>query len=174
MTTGRPSLRLVRRRHRPLRHPGQRHHRLLPDQARRAVQPGDRADLRRLHRRRRAGGRHADDADRFPPREPIYEECPAGGRTSPRAARSTSCRKARDYVLRLEELAGAQVSCIGVGPAGTRPLCGGIFWHPGDQPFTEPDKEADDPTCCGRGRRAVRDPLRCSADPDPLALPGGE
>ena len=24
--------------------------------------------------------------------------------------------KARDYVLRLEELAGAQVSCIGVGP----------------------------------------------------------
>ncbi|MDT5297858.1 MAG: adenylosuccinate synthase, partial [Mycobacterium sp.] len=24
--------------------------------------------------------------------------------------------KARDYVLRLEELAGAHVSCIGVGP----------------------------------------------------------
>ena len=45
-----PALRLVRRRHRPLRHPGQRHHRLLPDQARRAVQPGDGADLRRLRR----------------------------------------------------------------------------------------------------------------------------
>ena len=25
-------------------------------------------------------------------------------------------KNARDYVLRLEELAGAQVSCIGVGP----------------------------------------------------------
>ena len=49
-----PPLRLVRRRDRPLRHPGQRHHRLLPDQARRAVQPGDRAGLRRLPRRRRA------------------------------------------------------------------------------------------------------------------------
>ena len=45
-----PPLRLVRRRHRPLRHPGQRHHRLLPDQARRAVQPGNGADLRRLPR----------------------------------------------------------------------------------------------------------------------------
>ena len=43
-----PALRLVRRGHRPLRHPGQRHHRLLPDQARRAVQPGDGAGLRRL------------------------------------------------------------------------------------------------------------------------------
>ena len=33
----RPPLRLVRRRRRPLRQPGQRHHRLLPHQARRAV-----------------------------------------------------------------------------------------------------------------------------------------
>ena len=32
-------------------------------------------------------------------------------------ANSTTCpSKARDYVLRLEELAGAYVSCIGVGP----------------------------------------------------------
>ena len=50
VTTGTaPPLRLVRRGHRPLRHPRQRHHRLLPDQARRAVQPGDGAGLRRLH-----------------------------------------------------------------------------------------------------------------------------
>ena len=44
-----PALRLVRRGDRPLRDPGQRHHRLLPDQARRAVQPGDGAGVRRLH-----------------------------------------------------------------------------------------------------------------------------
>lgn len=43
-----PALRLVRRRHCPLRRPGQRHHRLLPDQARRAVQPGIGAGLRRI------------------------------------------------------------------------------------------------------------------------------
>ena len=49
VTTGTTAaLRLVRRRHRPLCHPGQRHHRLLPDQARRAVEPGNGADLRRL------------------------------------------------------------------------------------------------------------------------------
>ncbi len=50
VTTGPASaLRLVRRRRRPLRHPGQRHHRLFPDQAGRAVQPGDRSGLRRIH-----------------------------------------------------------------------------------------------------------------------------
>ena len=119
VTTGRrPPLRLVRRRHRPLRHPGQRHHRLLPDQARRAVQPGDGAGVRRLHRRRQAHRRDADDAERHrhaPSRS--TKSCPAGGRTSPTAREFDDLpAKARDYVLRLEELAGAHVSCIGVGP----------------------------------------------------------
>jgi adenylosuccinate synthase len=49
--------------------------------------------------------------------QPIYEELPGWWEDI------SSCRtfddlpaKARDYVLRLEELAGAHVSCIGVGP----------------------------------------------------------
>jgi adenylosuccinate synthase len=49
--------------------------------------------------------------------EPVYEELPGWWEDI------SSCRafedlpaKARDYVLRLEELAGAHVSCIGVGP----------------------------------------------------------
>ncbi|MCB0949603.1 MAG: adenylosuccinate synthase, partial [Mycobacterium sp.] len=49
--------------------------------------------------------------------EPIYEELPGWWEDI------SACRtfdelpaKARDYVLRLEELAGADVSCIGVGP----------------------------------------------------------
>ena len=51
VTTGRARrLRLVRRGDRPLRRPGQRHHRLLPDQARRAVRPGEGAGLRRRTR----------------------------------------------------------------------------------------------------------------------------
>ena len=65
----RPALRLVRRRHRPLRQPRQRDHRLLPHQARRALRPGDGADLRGLRRRRRTARRDADDADRVPPRD---------------------------------------------------------------------------------------------------------
>ena len=48
-------LRLVRRRDRPLRRAGQRHHRLLPHQAGRALRPGDGAGLRRLRGRRAAG-----------------------------------------------------------------------------------------------------------------------
>ena len=48
-------LRLVRRRDRPLRRAGQRHHRLLPHQARRALRARDGADLRGLRGRRRAG-----------------------------------------------------------------------------------------------------------------------
>ena len=48
--------------------------------------------------------------------EPVYEELPgwwediSGARTFDELP-----AKARDYVLRLEELAGAQVSCIGAG-----------------------------------------------------------
>ena len=48
---------------------------------------------------------------------PVYEELPgwwediSGARTF-----DDLPKNARDYVLRLEELAGAHVSCIGVGP----------------------------------------------------------
>ena len=47
---------------------------------------------------------------------PVYEEMPAGSRTSGTAAPSPSCRKRPGYVRRLEELSGARVSVIGVGP----------------------------------------------------------
>jgi adenylosuccinate synthase len=49
--------------------------------------------------------------------EPVYEELP-GWWEDISAAREFDDLpvKARDYVLRLEELAGAYVSCIGVGP----------------------------------------------------------
>lgn len=49
--------------------------------------------------------------------QPIYEELPGWWEdiSGARAFEDLPAR-ARDYVLRLEELAGAQVSCIGVGP----------------------------------------------------------
>ena len=65
----RPPLRLVRRRDRALRRPGQRAHRVLHDQARRALQLGAGAGVRRLRRRRRAPRRDADDPDGVPPGE---------------------------------------------------------------------------------------------------------
>jgi adenylosuccinate synthase len=49
--------------------------------------------------------------------EPIYEELPGWWEDISSARKFDDLpAKARDYVLRLEELAGAQVSCIGVGP----------------------------------------------------------
>jgi adenylosuccinate synthase len=49
--------------------------------------------------------------------EPIYEELPGWWEDISDARTFDDLpAKARDYVLRLEELAGAQVSCIGVGP----------------------------------------------------------
>ena len=49
--------------------------------------------------------------------EPIYEELPGWWEDISEAREFDDLpAKARDYVLRLEELAGAQVSCIGVGP----------------------------------------------------------
>ena len=69
-TTGPPApLRLVRRRHRPLRRPRQRRHRLRPHQARRAHRLGEDPGLRRLRGRRPAPGRDADEPDRLPPRD---------------------------------------------------------------------------------------------------------
>ena len=61
-------LRLVRRGHRPVRDPRERHHRLLPDQAGRPVRPGPGAGLRGLPGGREATRRYPDDADRLPPR----------------------------------------------------------------------------------------------------------
>ena len=49
--------------------------------------------------------------------EPIYEELPGWWEDVSDARTFDDLpAKARDYVLRLEELAGAHVSCIGVGP----------------------------------------------------------
>jgi adenylosuccinate synthase len=49
--------------------------------------------------------------------EPIYEELPGWWEDISDARTFDDLpAKARDYVLRLEELAGAHVSCIGVGP----------------------------------------------------------
>jgi adenylosuccinate synthase len=49
--------------------------------------------------------------------EPIYEELPGWWEDISHARQFDDLpAKARDYVLRLEELAGAHVSCIGVGP----------------------------------------------------------
>ncbi len=49
--------------------------------------------------------------------EPVYEELPGWWEDISGAREFDDLpAKARDYVLRLEQLAGAQVSCIGVGP----------------------------------------------------------
>jgi adenylosuccinate synthase len=49
--------------------------------------------------------------------EPIYEELPGWWEDISHAREFDDLpAKARDYVLRLEELAGAHISCIGVGP----------------------------------------------------------
>src|SRR6476660_4795439 len=83
--------RLRRCGHRPVRLPGERHHRLLPDQAGRAVLIGAGADLRRLRRGRPAIRRDAAHPDRFPP-------LPAGVRTAARLVRGH---------LRLPDVRGA-------------------------------------------------------------------
>ena len=111
-------LRVVRRGHRPVLDPGQRHHRLLPDQARRAVRPGGGAGLRGLRGGRQAARRDPDDADRVPPRH-------AGLRVPRRlvgghlqgAGRSHELpANARAYIKAVEEMIGAPISAVGVGP----------------------------------------------------------
>ena len=62
-------LRLVRRRHRPLRRARQRRHRLRAHQARRAHRLGEDPGVRRLRGRRPALRRDADEPDRLPPRD---------------------------------------------------------------------------------------------------------
>ncbi len=49
--------------------------------------------------------------------EPVYEELPGWWEDISTAREFSDLpAKAQDYVLRLEELAGAHISCIGVGP----------------------------------------------------------
>jgi adenylosuccinate synthase len=66
-------------------------------------------------------GRRVDEMpmtqDEFARAEPVYEELPGWWEDISDAREFDDLpAKARDYVLRLEELAGAHVSCIGVGP----------------------------------------------------------
>ena len=73
--------------------------------------------LRRLRRRRRAPRRDAGSQTDFHHATPIYEEFPAGARTSPAPATFDDLpANAQDYVLALEEMSGARISAIGVGP----------------------------------------------------------
>ncbi len=76
-TTGPPAtLWLVRRRHRPLRRPRQRCHRLRAHQARRAHRPRAGAGVRGLRRQRRPPRRDAGQPDRLPPRRADLRELP--------------------------------------------------------------------------------------------------
>ena len=70
VTTGRPRRTgWFERGHRQVRDPRERDHRLLPDQARRAVRPGPGAGLRGLRGGLRQARGDPDDADRVSPRE---------------------------------------------------------------------------------------------------------
>ena len=98
--------------------PGQRVHRHLLDQARRADRLGADPGLRRL-RGRRHRVRHACRSPSPTSTTPCRStrSSTAGPRTSPAAGTSTTCRRPpRPYVKRLEELCGARISGIGVGP----------------------------------------------------------
>ena len=87
-----PPLRVVRRGRRPLLLARQRAHRPVPHQARRAVVVGAGAGLRGLRGRRRPARRDADDAVGVRAGQArSTRPCPAGGRTSPAAASSTTC-----------------------------------------------------------------------------------
>ena len=89
-------LRLVRRRHRALRRPRQRRHRLRAHQARRAHRPRAGAGLRGLRRRRRPPRRDAGQPDRLPPRRADLRVLRRLVRGHLRArAPSTTCRPTR-------------------------------------------------------------------------------
>jgi adenylosuccinate synthase len=69
----------------------------------------------------RVGGKRVDDMPMtqsdIANAEPIYQELPGWWEDISEAREFDDLpAKARDYVLRLEDLAGAHVSCIGVGP----------------------------------------------------------
>ena len=118
----RPSVRLVRRGHRPLRRARQRRHRLRAHQARRAHRSGEDPGVRRLRRRRRPPRRDAGEPDRLPPRRSrSTSTSTAGGRTSPAARTFADLPpNAQAYVQALEEMSGARISAVGVGPGATQ------------------------------------------------------
>ena len=115
------SLRLVRHGDRALRRSGQRRHRLRAHQARRAHRARAGPGLRGLRRRRHAARRDAGQPVRLPPRRtclrvpPRLVEDITGARTVEELPAN-----ARAYVERVEQLSGARISAIGVGPARTR------------------------------------------------------
>ena len=120
VTTGRDApLRLVRRRRRPLRRPGQRRSPTSSSPSS-TCSSGLGADpgLRGLRRRRRAARRDADDPDRVPPRQAglrVPRRLVGGHLRLPRP--STTCRRTRRPTCSaLEELSGARIWAIGVGP----------------------------------------------------------
>ena len=79
---------------------------------------GPGAHLRGLRRRRRAARRDADEPERLPPRQARLRAARRAGRRTSRSCRTFDDlpANARAYVLRVEELIGARVSAIGVGP----------------------------------------------------------
>ena len=101
---------------RPVRHPRQRHHRLLPHQARRPVRPGADAGLRGVRDRRRALRRDADDADRVPPRQADLRVPRRLEEDISSAKSSTTCRRRPRTTSRPRGDLGARISAIGVGP----------------------------------------------------------
>ena len=113
------ALRLVRRAGRADRGPGQRVHRHLLDQARHPDRLGEDPGLRRVRGQRRPARHDAADPVRVPPRaRRSTRSWTAGPRTSATAATFDDLPKnTQAYVNRLEELCGARISGIGVGPS---------------------------------------------------------
>jgi hypothetical protein len=88
--------------------------------------------------------------------EPIYEELPGWWEDLSDARQFDDLpAKARDYVLRLEELAGAYVSCIGVGPGRDQTIVRrDVLAAPGDR-GCEQRKAGDDPHLRSRVRQTL-------------------
>ena len=111
-------LRLVRHGDRALRRAGQRRHRLRAHQARRAHRARDGARSASPTTSTASATtrcRSTSPTSTTPCRS--TRSCPAGGRTSPRPAPSTTCRPTRGPTSpAVEELSGARISAIGVGP----------------------------------------------------------
>ena len=82
------------------------------------VELGADPGLRGLRRRRRAARRDADDADRVPPREADLRVLRRleGGHLRLPLLRATCPANAQAYVRALEEMSGAQIWGVGVGP----------------------------------------------------------
>ena len=117
-TTGRPRrTRLVRRRRGPLRQPRQRAHGPRRHQARRADRPGQDPGRRRVRRQRPPVRRDADDQSDFHHATPIYEYLDGWTEDISGAREFDDLPvNAQRYLLRLEEISGARISSIGVGP----------------------------------------------------------